>query len=494
MNRPLRHIAIFCGLLMLALLIRTNWLQFAQSEELSSHEHNRRVKITQFATPRGDIIVGGKAITGSKAVEGTDFKYQRTFKQGPMYAPVTGYASQAQGMSLLEKTYDSILSGQDEQFAFRHAKDILTGEPRRGGDVITTIDPKAQEAAYKGLTDLDARGAVVALDPATGKVLALVSTPSYDPSVFAGNSFKEGDKFQALIDEKSKPLANRPLRETFPPGSTFKILTAAAALEHGVITDVNAPTDAVSPYPLPLSTKKIGSEAGDGVCNKASLKTAMQYSCNNVFLDAASKLGDDKMRETAEKFGFNADIYSEDFGDMLATKSLYPEELDKPGTALTGMGQGSLTSTPMQMAMVTAALANGGRMMQPYIVDKLQGPDLSTLEEHQPKLKNQAVSEETAKKVQEMMEFTAKEGSAQKALIDGITVGGKTGTAQRGDDVTKEVPYGWFVSYGKKADGQAVAVAVFIDPTAMDISRSDISGGGLGAPIAKSVMQAVLGK
>ncbi|MGW4233248.1 peptidoglycan D,D-transpeptidase FtsI family protein [Streptomyces sp. NPDC004980] len=494
MNRPLRHIAIFCGLLMLALLIRTNWLQFAQSEELSSHEHNRRVKITQFATPRGDIIVGGKAITGSKAVEGTDFKYQRTFKQGPMYAPVTGYASQAQGMSLLEKTYDSILSGQDERFAFRHAKDILTGEPRRGGDVITTIDPKAQEAAYKGLTDLDARGAVVALDPATGKVLALVSTPSYDPSVFAGNSFKEGDKFQALIDEKSKPLANRPLRESFPPGSTFKILTAAAALEHGVITDVNAPTDAVSPYPLPLSTKKIGSEAGDGVCNKASLKTAMQYSCNNVFLDAASKLGDDKMRETAEKFGFNADIYSEDFGDMLATKSLYPEELDKPGTALTGMGQGSLTSTPMQMAMVTAALANGGKMMQPYIVDKLQGPDLSTLEEHQPKLKNQAVSEETAKKVQEMMEFTAKEGSAQKALIDGITVGGKTGTAQRGDDVTKEVPYGWFVSYGKKADGQAVAVAVFIDPTAMDISRSDISGGGLGAPIAKSVMQAVLGR
>lgn len=494
MNRPLRHIAIFCGLLMLALLVRTNWLQFAQSEELSSHEHNRRVKITQFATPRGDVIVGGKAITGSKAVEGTDFKYQRTFKQGPMYAPVTGYASQAQGMSLLEKTYDSILSGQDERFAFRHAKDILTGEPRRGGDVITTIDPKAQEAAYKGLTDLDARGAVVALDPATGKVLALVSTPSYDPSVFAGNSFKEGDKFQALVDEKGKPLANRPLRETFPPGSTFKIVTAAAALEHGVVTDVNAPTDAVSPYQLPLASNKIGSEAGDAVCNKASLKTAMQYSCNNVFLDAASKLGDDKMRETAEKFGFNADIYSEEFGDMLATKSLYPEELDKPGTALTGMGQGSLTSTPMQMAMVTAALANGGKMMQPYIVDKLQGPDLSILQEHEPELKNQAVSEETAKKVQEMMEFTAKEGSAQKALIDGITVGGKTGTAQRGDDVTKEVPYGWFVSYGKKADGQAVAVAVFIDPTAMDISRSDISGGGLGAPIAKSVMQAVLGK
>jgi cell division protein FtsI/penicillin-binding protein 2 len=146
------------------------------------------------------------------------------------------------------------------------------------------------------------------------------------------------------------------------------------------------------------------------------------------------------------------------------------------------------------MAMVTAALANNGKLMQPYIVDKLQGPDLSVLEEHSPQQKSEAVSEETAKKVQEMMEFTAKEGSAKRALINGVTVGGKTGTAQRGDDVSKEVPYGWFVSYGKNADGRAVAVAVFIDPTAMDISRSDISGGGLGGPIAREVMKSVLGK
>ncbi|MEW2484915.1 penicillin-binding protein 2 [Streptomyces sp. NPDC048411] len=494
MNRPLRHIAIFCGLLVMALLLRTNWLQYFQREALSTDTHNRRVQIAQFATPRGDIIVRGKAITGSKAVDGTDFTYQRSFKQGAMYAPVTGYASQAQGMSLLEKTYDTVLSGQDDRFAFRHAKDILTGEQRRGGDVITTIDPKAQEAGYKGLTDLGARGAVVALDPRTGKVLALVSTPSYDPSVFAGNTFKESDRFQALVKDKSKPLANRPLRETFPPGSTFKILTAAAALENGVVTDVDAASDAVSPYPLPLSSNKISSEAGDAVCNKASMKTAMQHSCNNVFLDAASKVGADKMRETAEKFGFNSDVYSDEFGDMLATKSLYPTGLDKPGTALTGMGQGSLTSTPMQMAMVTAALANDGKLMQPYLVEELRGPDVSTLEKHEPKLKSQAVSEGTAKKVQEMMEFTAREGSAQRALIDGVTVGGKTGTAQRGVNVKDKVPYGWFVSYGKKPDGQSVAVAVFIDPTDMDISRTDISGGRLGGPIAKSVMRAVLGK
>ncbi|MER7045158.1 peptidoglycan D,D-transpeptidase FtsI family protein [Streptomyces jumonjinensis] len=497
MNRPLRHIAVFCGFLVLALLLRTNWLQLVESEELSAHEKNRRVKIEQFSTPRGNIVVDGSPITGSKSDPGMEFQYKRTYKDGPLYAPVTGYASQAQGMSLLEKTYDSVLSGQDDRFAFQQFTGMLTAEKRRGGDVITTIDSKAQKAGYKGLKDLDARGAVVALDPKTGKVLALVSTPSYDPSEFSGNTFKEGDRYLSLVDKKGKkgkPMANRPLRETYPPGSTFKILTAVAALEHGVVDDIDAPSEAESPYQLPLSTNRIGSEAGDAVCGKASLKTAMQYSCNNVFLDAAAKLGPDKMRETAEKFGFNKDVYSEEFGDMLATKSLYPKGLDKPGTALTGMGQGSLTSTPMQMAMVTAAIANDGKLMQPYIVDELRGPDLSTLEKNEPRQMSQAISEGTVQKVQDMMEYTAKEGSAQRALIDGVTVGGKTGTAQRGVDVKDQVPYGWFVSYGKNDAGDSVAVAVFIDPTEMDISRSDISGGRLGAPIARSVMEAVLQK
>lgn len=413
MNRPLRHIAIFCGLLTLALLLRANWLQYVDAEELATHERNRRVQINQFATPRGDIIVGGgTSITGSKAVDGTDFKYQRTYKNGPMYAPVTGYASQSMGMSLLENTFDSVLSGQDDRLAIQRFTDVVTGKDRRGGNVITTIDPKAQQAAYKGLTALDARGSAVALDPKTGKVLALVSTPSYDPGVFAGNSLKESKRFRDLDKDKGKPLANRALRETFPPGSTFKILTAAAALEHGVIDDIDAKTDAVSPYPLPQSTNTVGSEAGNAACDKVSLKTAMQHSCNNVFLDAAVKLGVDKMRDTAEKFGFNEDVYSDAFGDMRAVKSLYPKELDKPGTALTGMGQGSLTSTPLQMAMVTAAIANNGKLMQPYIVDEVQSPDLSTLEKNEPREMSQAVSEETAGKVREMMEFTTEIGRA----------------------------------------------------------------------------------
>ncbi|RXS73231.1 penicillin-binding protein 2 [Streptomyces sp. TM32] len=494
MNRPLRHTAVFCGVLMLALLGRATWVQFVQADKLANDPNNRRVKIEAFSYPRGNIIVGGQPVTGSVATSG-DFKYKRTYKDGPMYAPVTGFASQAMGTSFLEGVYNKVLSGKDDRLALKQAKSVLTGEKPRGGDVLTTIDPKAQKAAYKGLTDLNAKGAVVALDPRNGKVLALASTPSYDPSQFAGISTAEGKKFKALDDDKAKPMSNRALRETYAPGSTFKILTAAAALENGVISDINAPTGAPAPYQLPLSSTKIGNDVQGAPCDKASLKTGMQYSCNNVFLDTALKVGKDKMRETAEKFGFNSDVYDKDFGDMLATKSLYPSKLDKPQTALTGMGQGSLTSTPMQMAMVTAALANDGKLMMPHLVDEVRGPDLATLQKFDPKQMSQAVSSDTAKKVQEMMEYTVSDGTASKAKIDGVTVGGKTGTAQHGADVNDERPYAWFVSYAKQSDGSSpVAVAVFVDPKDMDIQRSEIAGGKLGGPIAKSVMEAVLKK
>ncbi|MEW1751109.1 peptidoglycan D,D-transpeptidase FtsI family protein [Streptomyces angustmyceticus] len=494
MNRPLRHIAVFCGVLVLALLARVTWVQFFQSNELANDPHNRRVKIEAFSYPRGNIIVGGKPITGSVATSG-DFKYKRTYKDGAMYAPVTGFASQAQGTTFLEGIYNDVLSGKDDRLALKRAQDILTGEKPRGGDVVTTIDPKAQKAAYKGLTDLDAKGAVVALDPRDGRVLALASTPSYDPSAFTGISNAEGRKFKAMDADKSKPLSNRALRETYAPGSTFKILTAAAALENGVVSDIDAPTGAATPYQLPQSTTKVGNDVPGAPCDKASLKTGMQWSCNNVFLDTALKVGKDKMRKTAEKFGFNSTVYDEDLGDLLASKSLYPDKLDKPQTALTGMGQGSLTSTPMQMAMVAAGLANDGKVMMPHLVDELRGPDLSTLEKIEPKMMSQAVSADTAKKVQQMMEYTVDEGTASKAKIDGVTVGGKTGTAQHGANVNDERPYAWFVSYAKQSDGSSpVAVAVFVDPKDMDIPRSEIAGGKLGGPIAKSVMEAVLNK
>ncbi|MDI3423541.1 peptidoglycan D,D-transpeptidase FtsI family protein [Streptomyces luteolus] len=487
MNRPLRHIAVFCGLLVLALLIRANWIQYAQSEPLAKHEKNRRVSIERYAKERGNIIVAGKPITGSKAVEGTDFKYKRTFKDGAMYAPVTGYASQAFGANQLEALNDELLSGTDDRLFLKNTLNMFTNDKPRGGDVVTTIDPAAQKAAYEGLGDL--KGGVAALDPDTGRVLALASTPSYDPSTFAGMSEKDSKAWQKLNKDKDKPLLNRALKETYAPGSTFKVLTAAAAIESGRVSDINAPTDTPEPWTLPDTRTELPNLNKSGVCENASLKVAMQYSCNTVFAKLAAEIGKDEMRETAEKFGFNngeLDI------PVRAGKSIYPTDINRPQTALTGIGQGSLTASPLQIAMIASAIANDGKLMEPHMIDELRGPDTDILEKTDPKEMAQPISAETADKVREAMVFTAEQGSGQPALIDGIEVGAKTGTAQHGVD-NKLPPYAWFISYGKNAEGKKVAVAVFVDP-GQDIPRDQIAGGKLGGPIAKAVMEAVLKK
>ncbi|MDQ8704142.1 penicillin-binding transpeptidase domain-containing protein [Streptomyces sp. LHD-70] len=487
MNRPLRHIAVFCGLLVLALLIRANWIQYAQSEPLAKHEKNRRVSIERYAKERGNIIVAGKPITGSKAVEGADFKYKRTFKDGAMYAPVTGYASQAFGANQLEALNDELLSGTDDRLFLKNTLNMFTNDEPRGGDVVTTIDPAAQKAAYEGLGDL--KGGVAAIDPDTGRVLALASTPSYDPSTFAGMSEKDSKAWQKLNKDKNKPLLNRALKETYAPGSTFKVLTAAAAIESGRVSDINAPTDTPEPWTLPDTRTELPNLNKSGVCKNASLKVAMQYSCNTVFAKLAAEIGKDEMREIAEKFGFNngeLDI------PVRAGKSVYPTDINRPQTALTGIGQGSLTASPLQIAMIASAIANDGKLMEPHMIDELRGPDTDILEKTDPKEMAQPISAETADKVREAMVFTAEQGSGQPALIDGIEVGAKTGTAQHGVD-NKLPPYAWFISYGKNAEGKKVAVAVFVDP-GQDIPRDQIAGGKLGGPIAKAVMEAVLKK
>lgn len=482
MNKPLRRIAIFCGLLVLALLIRNNWLQYVQADSLATDKNNRRVAIERYATPRGDIIVDGKAITGSVASEGLDYKYKRTWKNGEMWAPVTGYSSQIIGATQLENLEDGILTGNDDRLFFRNTLDMLTGKKKEGGSVVTTLNPAAQKAAFEGLGDK--KGAVAAIDPKTGAILALASTPSYDPSTFAGISSKDSETFQKLEKDPDKPMLNRALRETYPPGSTFKVVTAAAALEYDAVTDIDAKTDAPDPYQLPDTRTDLTNE--HGVCKNATLRYALEQSCNTVFGKLSDTVGNEKMREQAEKFGFNE---SELDIPVRAAESVYPED-NRPQNAMAGIGQASNRATPLQMAMVASAVANDGVLMKPYMVDQLRASNLDVIEAHDPEPLSQAVSSETAQKLQDMMETVVKTGTGTRAQIDGATVGGKTGTAQHGLD-NKEKPYAWFISYAKLGDsGSPVAVAVVVEDGAAD--RGDISGGGLAAPIAKSVMQAVI--
>ncbi|MGW2560668.1 peptidoglycan D,D-transpeptidase FtsI family protein [Streptomyces sp. NPDC001514] len=483
MNKPLRRIAIFCGLLVLALLIRTNWLQYVQAEELNANSKNRRIQIERYAAERGNIIVDGKPITGSVATSDTDFKYKRTYVDGPMWAPVTGYASQAYDANQIEKLEDGILTGNDDRLFFDRTMAMFTGDKKKGGNVVTTLNGKAQKAAYEGLGNK--KGAVAAIDPRTGAILALASTPSYDPSTFAGYSAKDEKAWLALERDKDKPKLNRALRETYPPGSTFKVVTAAAALESGVVTDINAPTDTPEPYIIPLSRKPMINHANG--CEKASLNKALEVSCNSVFANLGDKVTRDKMVETAEKFGFNN---PEIDTPVRASASVYDTQMDRGGNALSSIGQFNTAATPLQMAMVTAAIANDGRLMKPYMIDRLEAPNLDELSKTEPEEMSRPISEKNAQLLQEMMENVVENGTGGNAKIDDVTVGGKTGTAQHGVGNSKR-PYAWFISYAKTDSGSPVAVAVVVEDSS-GTARDDISGGGLAAPIAKKVMQAVL--
>lgn len=486
MNKPLRRIAIFCGLLVLALLIRDNWLQYVKADSLREDPDNRRVLIARYATPRGDIIVDGKAITGHAETTSGDFKYKRTYKDGAMWAPVTGFVSQAYGATQLESIEDGILTGTDDRLFFRNTLDMLTGKPKEGGNVVTTLSAAAQKAAYDGLKKQGGKGAVAAIEPSTGKILALASYPSYDPSTIAGGSDSDAEAWKK-IDKKNNPddpSLNRALREVYPPGSTFKVVTAAAALENGLYTSADEKTDSPLPWTMPGTTTQLKNE-GNIPCKNATMRVALQYSCNTVFGKIGSDLENAKMLEEAKKFGFT----EEQFTPVRSSASVFSDDMNKSQTALSSIGQYNTAATPLQMAMVASAVANNGTLMKPYMVDSLQAPNVDTLEKTEPEKMSEPLSPENAQILQSMMETVVQKGTGTTAQIDGVTVGGKTGTAQHGENNSKN-PYAWFISYAKVGDSAPVAVAVVVqDDNAV---RENISGSGLAAPIAKSVMEAVI--
>ncbi|WP_159766636.1 peptidoglycan D,D-transpeptidase FtsI family protein [Streptomyces sp. HM190] len=482
MNKTIRRSAVFTLLLVFALLVRATWVQFYEGTALADDKDNRRNAIATYAAPLGNIVVGGDAVTGSARTESGDLAYKRTYKDGELYAAVTGYASQSYAPTQLEGIYQDLLNGTDTRL--KTVLDTLTHERADPGDVITTIDPDVQKAAYEALGDK--KGAAVAIDPATGRILAVVSTPSYDPSALT-DANTAGAAWKKLTADPDKPLTNRALRQPLPPGSTFKLVVAAAALEDGLYSSVDVRTDSPDPYTLPGTTTELTNENPGAPCENASIRTALQYSCNNVFARMAVKLGQDKVRAMAEKFGFDD---TEQDVPVRAYTSVYPTGMDESSTALTGIGQYDVTATPLQMAMVSAAIANDGKLVAPHMVAQITDGGGDVLEDYDARAGTErVVSASTAKQLRSAMETVVEDGTGTNARIDGATVGGKTGTAQHGEKNSK-TPYAWFTSYGK-AGGKEVAVAVVVEQS--DAARSEVSGNGLAAPVAKAAMEAALG-
>ncbi|MFD5900414.1 penicillin-binding transpeptidase domain-containing protein [Streptomyces microflavus] len=483
MIRYIRRAAAFCLLLLVALLANAARIQLFEADELDDNPANRRNTIVRYDQPRGNILVGDRAVTGNKET-GEQLSFERTYLHGPLYAPVTGYASQTYGTTLIENAEDGVLSGTDSLLAPLPFWDEFTRGRQPGGNVVTTVKESMQRAAYAGLSGR--RGAVAALEPSTGRILALVSTPSYDPERLSGTGSAVTDAWTRLNAAKSLPMLNRAIRQTYPPGSTFKIVTAAAALDARVVRDADAPTDTPSPYVLPGTRTTLPNEATG--CEQASLADAIRVSCNTVMAHLGVEVGLEGMVEAAGRFGFNETGLRIPSG---VARSNFDTDMSDDQLALSSIGQFNTTATPLQMAMVAAAVANHGDLRVPYLVDRVTTADGDTVQQQGPRSYERAMSPSTAVQLQRMMVDVVENGTGSNAAIDGVKVGGKTGTAQHGID-NSGLPYAWFISWAQAPDSgrPAVAVAVVVEDASAD--RGDISGGGSAAPIARAVMEAAL--
>lgn len=483
MTRYIRHAAFFCALLLIALLVNATRLQVFEAPSYGDNIANRRTAIARYGQPRGDILVGREPVTGSHDT-GEHLRYERTYTNGPMYAPVTGYASQVYGTTLLEHTEDGVLSGTDPLLSPFPLWNDLARDRNPGGDVVTTLHRGAQEAAYEGLAGR--KGAVAAIEPATGRILALVSAPSYDPSVLSGNGSSVVRSWKSLNGDADKPMLNRAVRKTYPPGSTFKVVTAAAALDSGVVEDLDEPTDSPDPYRLPGTRTRLTNES-EG-CEDVPLRKAFEWSCNTVFAKLGVRVGARRMAATAGAFGFNdADVRI----PFSVAESTFDPKVDRAQLALSSIGQYNTRATPLQMAMVAAAVANGGQVRSPYLVERTTRASGSTVATAGSRPTREAMRPSTARLLKELMADAVREGTGTNAWIPGATVGGKTGTAQHGLG-NSGTPYAWFVSWaqGDRDLEPKVAVAVVVEDA--DADRGEISGGGDAAPIARAVMKAVL--
>ncbi|WP_415951800.1 penicillin-binding transpeptidase domain-containing protein [Streptomyces sp. KLOTTS4A1] len=485
MTRQIRWAAAFCLLLTVLLVLNAARVQLVQSATYDDNPANRRADIARYGQPRGDIYVGGRPVTGSEDT-GEQLRFERTYKNGPLYAPVTGYSSQVYGSTFLEDAEDSILAGTSPLLSPLPLLGDLTREPEPGGRVHTTIDPGMQKAAYEGLAGR--RGAVAAVEPTSGRILALVSVPSYDPGLLSGNDVAVARNWSRLNTAASKPMLNRAIRQTYPPGSAFKVVTAAAALDSGVIRDVDAPTNSPDPYRLPGTSTSLGNEV-EG-CEDASLRYAFTWSCNTVFARLGVRVGLDAMVGTAQWFGFNTRGLR--IPSPVATSN-FDTSMDRAQLALSSIGQYDTTATPLQMAMVASAVAAGGDMKAPHLVDRTTDASGDVVERTRPRSLHRAFNPRTAALLRELMVGVVERGTGENAAIPGAAVGGKTGTAQHGFG-NAGLPYAWFISWAQ-AEGSprpAVAVAVVVEDASA--VRDDISGGGIAAPIARAVMEAGLAR
>ena len=479
MSRSLNRLALGMLVLMVAVLAQLTRLQVFQADELTARPGNQRTLITEYSRERGPILVDRAEIAKSVETNNT-LRYRREYPRGPMNASVTGFFSIVYGSTGLERAEDAVLSGTDPRLWVDRMQQLFAGRQVRGGTVTTTLDAAAQRAAFEGIAGKT--GSVVAIEPSTGRILAQVQSPSFDPSLLSTHNSKEINEYYTKLEEDpDKPLLNRPLVKLNPPGSTFKVVTAAAALESGRFTPSSV-IPGPETYRLPGTTVDLPNWTGRecGPNGRVTLAEALAISCNTAFAWLGNELGADALRDQAEAFGFEESFET----PQRAAAARFPEDPDPAQTAMSAIGQYDVRATTLQMALVAAAVGNTGITMRPGVVDQTAAPDLEPLETFEPSRFAQAMTPEHAAELTAMMVGVVSTGTGSNAQIPGVAVAGKTGTAETATDRRN---IAWFVSFAP-ASNPKVAVAVAVE----DAGTDEVSGNQIAAPIARSVMQAVL--
>ena len=482
MNRELKRVSLLIFAMFASLFVATTVIQIFSVDSLSQDQHNVRSAYDSYKTQRGAILVDGQPIAESIRTQDI-YQYQRKYAD-PMYSAVTGFFSLYQGSTGIESAMGSYLTGKNSSQFFEQISALLSGNPVQGASVELTIDPVAQKAAWNALGKM--KGAVVALDPKTGNILAFVSKPGFDANLLAVHSGVESNaNYAKMLADKDGPLLNRAANELYAPGSVFKVIMATAAVESGKYTK-----DSEFPNPpkfqLP-GTNFFVQNSGEGKCGgkpTVSIADAVRFSCNVPMAQLGIALGQDTIRKQAQLFGFGRKVTY----PMTSTASIYPDNMDDAQVGLSSFGQFDDRTNPLQMAMVSAAVANQGVEMKPNLVENVLSSSLSVIAQPQPEIFSQPMSKETAQAVKEMMIGAVQRGVSGNARIKDVVVAGKTGTAQNG----KGEPFTlWFTGFAP-ADNPRVAVCVVIADGG-GIGQGGV-GNSLAAPVARKVMEAVLRK
>ena len=488
MNARIRRTGMVITVLFGLLFIQAVNLQVFSAERLYDNPANAyRQIVAEYEVDRGSILASdGKSVLALSRPTGDAFKYLRRYPQGELYANITGFYSLVYGTSAIEHTYNSDLGARSDELFATNLWDQLLGKPKHGASVVTTIDPELQKLATKELAGRP--GAVVAMDPKTGDVLAMVTAPSFDPNLLSSHDPKAiRAAWTKLNADPSKPMVSKANQELYPPGSTFKLITASAALENGYGPDSTWPNPAV--LSLPQTTHVLSNFGGEhcyGGVPQLTLDQAFTVSCNVVFGEIGLKLGAQKIVDQAEAYGFNQDIpFDVPFVSGNIPSVSYFDQRE-PAVALSAIGQDQVSANPLQMALVASAIANGGVEMQPRLVTEILDPTGQPIQTLQPVEFGRPISPATAQDMTQMMIDVVDHGTGTSAQIPGVTVAGKTGTAQHG---TGQAPHAWFVCFAPAEDPQIAVAVVVLDGGDLG---SEATGGAVAAPIARTMIETAL--